>query len=264
MIHAQLEKYRDFELEQVLKILGPGEGRTLLDLGAGAGWQSRQLAGRGFAVEALDVEGSAYASQRVWKVKDYDGKTIPFPDRFFEVVYSSHVLVVVDDLSHLQGEIQRVLKPGGKAVHVLPTSTLRVWNNVAHYCSLCKLAVGFLLPWFRSSRGEAARLREKANSYSLREKIVKILTPHNLSPRGNFITQVYWFSRFFWVPFFRKSGWIVERKVPTHLFHTGYLVFDSMLPLSLRGVLSRVLGSSSCVYVLTQEQPARHREPEQV
>jgi SAM-dependent methyltransferase len=66
-------------------------GARVLEIGAGAGWQSRALAERGFHVEAVDIAGSEYAAERVFPVAHYDGHRLPFPDGRFGVVFSSNV-----------------------------------------------------------------------------------------------------------------------------------------------------------------------------
>jgi len=52
--------------------------------------------------------------------------------------YSSHMLYHAVDLDAIAGEISRVLRPGGVAVHVLPSASWRFWTTVAHYPNLVK------------------------------------------------------------------------------------------------------------------------------
>src|SRR5208283_5218724 len=98
----------------------PPRGRVL-EIGAGTGQQALELKRRGFDVAAIELADSAYAGARVFPVTDYDGARIPFPDRSFDAVFSSNALEHVRDLAFMHAEIRRVLKPGGIAVHVMPT-----------------------------------------------------------------------------------------------------------------------------------------------
>ena len=126
-----LQAIRAYELERVIGLFPPH--CRVLEIGAGAGWQSKAIGDRGHAVEAIDIGGSAYADVRVWPVRDYDGFHIPFPDGSFDVVFSSNTLEHIRHVETFQDEIRRVLNPDGIAVHILPTGSWRWWSNVAHY-----------------------------------------------------------------------------------------------------------------------------------
>ena len=43
----------------------------------------------------------------------YDGKRLPFPDNYFDAVYSYHVLEHVRDVTNVMAETRRVLRPRG-------------------------------------------------------------------------------------------------------------------------------------------------------
>ena len=86
---AYLNALRGAEIERVCRWLRPGA--RVLELGAGTGYQARELNARGFAVEAIEMVDSRYAEDRLFPIVDYDGSRIPFPDRSFDVVFSSRV-----------------------------------------------------------------------------------------------------------------------------------------------------------------------------
>ena len=115
-------------------------GTSVLEIGAGAGWQARTLAELGFAVQAIDVDvaGAGYKEIREWPVILYDGDRIPFSDRCFDIVFSSNVLEHIPQVDRFQAEIKRVLTPGGIAVHVVPTGSWRFWTNLAYYPVLAR------------------------------------------------------------------------------------------------------------------------------
>ena len=118
-----LKRIREYELELVIPLMPPGS--SVLEIGAGAGWQSKLLAEYGLGVEAIDVEDSRYESQRIWPVLIYDGENIPFPDSHFDVVFSSNVLEHIKQVDQFLDEIKRVLKPDGIAVHIVPSTSWR-------------------------------------------------------------------------------------------------------------------------------------------
>ncbi|MES2649954.1 MAG: methyltransferase domain-containing protein [Bacteroidota bacterium] len=50
----------------------------------------------------------------------YDGKTLPFENNFFDVIFSSEVFEHVFNLHELLVELKRVLRPGGKLIFTCP------------------------------------------------------------------------------------------------------------------------------------------------
>jgi len=83
----------------------------------------------GYDVCAIDIPSSNLGKDRIWPVTDYDGKTIPAEDDTFDIVFSSNVLEHIPHIYQFQKEIQRVLKPDGIVIHILPSSSWRIWSN---------------------------------------------------------------------------------------------------------------------------------------
>jgi len=107
--------------------LGPlHPGETVLDLGCGAGFDAAvaaPLVGPGGRVVGMDAtpemvirawELSAHLTFRNLSFQVAGAETLPFPNRFFDVVLSNGVFNLVLDKDRAGGEILRVLKPGGR------------------------------------------------------------------------------------------------------------------------------------------------------
>ena len=203
---------RMHELGVVLDMLPP-EGRVL-EVGAGTGWQAKALEYRGYNISAIDLPSSNYHENLVWPVTEYDGKKIPFEDNTFDIVFSSNVLEHIPHIYEFQKEIHRVLKPDGCVLHVLPSSSWRLWTNITH------LLKCWTIP---NAHGEHA---------------------------GNSLMEIYYFSRRWWTRLFRETGWVVVAQDSNRLFYTGNSIMDSRLTISIRSKLSRVLGSSCNIFVL--------------
>lgn len=216
-----LETIRQYELSRAIEFF-PRKG-SVLEIGAGTGWQAKILAERGYQVTAIDLPSSNYRNDRIWPVIDYDGSRLPFEDATFDVVFSSNVLEHIPHVRAFQKEIHRVLEPDGYAVHILPSSSWRFWTNVSH----------LLKCW-------------------------TIPGPHG-EHAGNSLTEIFFFSRRRWRTLFRETGWTITAQHSNRLFYTGHSIMDSRWSMSFRRTLSRLLGGSCTIFVLGTNL---HRSPE--
>ena len=109
------------EQEAVLEAVS-GEAGRLLDVGAGTGWWSRVLAGRGFAVTALEpspaMRGVAAARGGSGAIEWVagSGEELPFSDGRFDVVLLMTVVEFVAQPECVLAEAWRVVRPGGRLV----------------------------------------------------------------------------------------------------------------------------------------------------
>jgi len=252
-----LQKIREYELDQLIPWLP--KGSSILEIGAGAGWQAKALAERGYVVEAIDVAGSQYAENRVWPVLPYDGTNIPFPNRCFDVVFSSNALEHIARVERFQSEIKRVLQPKGIAIHTVPTASWRIWSNLSHYLSYVKkLLLLFFFKVCRSDRDSPACRPEKeraASAHFSMNVLRRAAFPPRHGERGSCISEICLFSRRGWNALFRRTGWSVQSYRPNRLFYTGSSILDARLGLRARHMLSYVLGSSCHTYLLRQSAP---------
>ncbi len=251
-----LESIRLLELECVLAEMEKiklGE-HIILEIGAGTGWQSKKLAEKGYSVESIDIDSSGYLKNRVWPITNYDGKHIPFPDNYFDVIFSSNVLEHIYHVVSFQGEMQRVLKPGGTAIHVVPSGSWRFWTSLAHYPfvvkTIKKIITKKLVPSKNGSISDEEKIVKKINQLSKFELIRKVAFPSRHGEIGNEITELYYFSRYRWFKMFTTTDWKIEKMFTNRLFYTGYTTFGYVLSLKLRRYLSYILGSSCHVFVL--------------
>jgi len=101
--------------------------KNFLDIGCAEGWIVSELIKLG--VNAYGIDGSSYAlskveqsvKERVFQVNLNDGK-IPFPDGYFDVIFSSHTIEHVHRIDNYLKELNRVMKEGGKAWIITPDS----------------------------------------------------------------------------------------------------------------------------------------------
>lgn len=257
-----LESVRLSELESVLseiKVEKPGRN-TILEIGAGSGWQSQKLSEKGHSVEAIEIDSSDYSKDSVWPTTNYDGKHIPFPDDCFDIVFTSNVLEHIPHVVAFQHEIKRVLKTDGISVHIVPSGSWRFWSNVAHYAFLVKTAKNLIVkqlspPGSENSFTEAENVAQtsqisKIEHLHLGQLLRRIALVQRHGETGNALTELYYFSRYKWVNMFTATGWKIEKVFTNRLFYTGYAILGSALSLKFRRHLSYILGSSCHIFVL--------------
>jgi SAM-dependent methyltransferase len=92
--------------------------RRVMDLGCGAGDSVDLFRSVDPSVSwvGVDIEASAEVSERTRADAEFvtfDGRTLPFEDASFELVYCKQVLEHVEHPRELVAEVARVLEPGG-------------------------------------------------------------------------------------------------------------------------------------------------------
>jgi SAM-dependent methyltransferase len=113
---------RDLDL-----FLKDGLGLRALDFGCGTGLSTAILLAKGYTVEAVDISAKMMETARAshpnvnFHLLPSTTSPLPFPDRSFDVVFSSLVLFELSSREMLHGylaEAARVLKDGGQFVAV--------------------------------------------------------------------------------------------------------------------------------------------------
>ena len=116
------------EFAEVLRLLGRGEGRDILDLGAGNGIASYALARNGWKVTALEPDESdevgagaiellaTETKLPIRVVRDF-GERLPFADESFAAIHARQVLHHALDLEGMVKELGRVLRPGARLLN---------------------------------------------------------------------------------------------------------------------------------------------------
>jgi SAM-dependent methyltransferase len=247
---GHLERVRLFEFDTV-KRLFPADARVL-EIGGGSGFQARMIATHGCQVESVDLADRPHFIEPFFPVRDYDGRVFPFPDASFDIVFSSNVLEHVPHLEAMLLEIKRVLKPGGVAIHILPSASWRLWTCVTHYLAIAREVIRRLA----GSKSAAGRQSQSASATaaapprrSLATRLLNILIPERHGEYANAFSELWYFSKMRWRRVFTGSGYELQEVYGNGLFYTGFIICPS-LSFRLRQALSRVIGSSGSVFVM--------------
>lgn len=247
MTETRLEKLRQMEIGKVRGLFEPK--MRVLEIGGGNGYQAHLISSWGCEVVSVDLSSRPIWPTNYFPVQDYDGVNLPFPAHSFDMIFSSNVLehVPTKKLPLLLKETCRVMRnPQAIAIHILPTSAWRFWNNFAHYAYLVK---------YLSGHGKTAMMpsipsREDAiKKYGLAHLIKQTILP---KPHGEYptaLSELYFYSRRRWVNEFRQAGLITDQIINSKVFYTGYGLIQNVSPEN-RNKLANYLGTATQAYVL--------------
>jgi SAM-dependent methyltransferase len=260
-----LEAIRLAEIEIVVNEIEKLDllNKNILEFGAGNGWQAKWLSRKGFTVEAIEIKSNPSKEQRVWPIREYDGKNIPFQDNCFDIVFSSSVIEHIAELPDFFVELKRVLTKNGIAIFVVPSSAWRFWTIVTHYPYIIKIFLKIATRKFsRNSRFNynqfIGNIRPGETVFSL-NTVGRILFPCRHGVVGNALTELYYFSKHRWSRLIVGSGWKIITATTNRIFYSGNLVSGGFLPIKMRNTISRILGSSCHIFVLKQELSGRYQ-----
>ncbi len=114
-----------------LRLLHPLMGATFLDLGCGAGWAARLAKDEGRAAKVIGLDFSRtaltlarrHAPQVLWI--QADGTHLPIADNSIDRLFCNGSLEHFPDINQGLAQITRVLRPGAKAVLIVPNFYVR-------------------------------------------------------------------------------------------------------------------------------------------
>ena len=137
-----LDQYHFEKLHHLLRLVAFDgyRGRSVLEVGCGAGVDLVRFARGGAEVTGVDLAPSAIDLARAnfeqqglhAKLEVADGEHLPFPDNSFDFVFAHGVVQYTADPRRLVEECRRVLKPGGEAV-------FQVYNRISWLNALGQL-----------------------------------------------------------------------------------------------------------------------------
>jgi SAM-dependent methyltransferase len=116
----------DFERRRGFLLSAVRPGLRVLDLGAGEGRFTAELAGAGTRVVGVEIAETALRRARVahpdidFRLTPVEGP-LPFADGSFDLVWASEVIEHVADTARWLSEVRRVLAPGGRLLLTTPS-----------------------------------------------------------------------------------------------------------------------------------------------
>lgn len=135
--------YHTARFKDTINLLGPGEGKRLLDVGAFPGHLTLAVQTLGYQVEALTGTNESARGLQIFSARlannnipvtlaDVEFDTFPFTDKSFDVVLASEIIEHLPfNPYHMLREAFRVLKPKGRII--LSTPNLPKLDNVIRF-----------------------------------------------------------------------------------------------------------------------------------
>jgi len=168
-------------------------GARILDYGCGAGDMVDEYCAAGYDAFGCDIRLEVQ-SERLRSIAA-DG-SIPFPDSWFDFVFSDQVMEHVQDHERAFSEILRVMKPGAVSLHIFPAKWKPIENHVLAPLGGVVQARWWLRLWAslgirnsfqkEKSAAEVAQLNSeylsKRTNYLSRSEILKLVSPYFGAP----------------------------------------------------------------------------------
>jgi SAM-dependent methyltransferase len=247
---APLSHFNTIRQEEITRVLSKHRGifkdKDVLEIGSGTGLQLRAISKVAKSAVGLELSGGFYIRDESLNICEYDGLNIPFSASSFDVVFSSNVMEHISEQLQVNREIRRVLRPGGKVIHIMPTRAWRIITSLLHYPLLLKKA-------FRRGAGRLSQpqvMRNQRPNISTLGKIKNTLIPAKHGEIGNWLAEYRYFGVSQWQKHFARMGWTVEAVEPIRLAYSGNCLFAERLSISSRTALSRLTGSSTAMFIL--------------
>ena len=232
------EEIRRYELDAIRHLL-PASGRVI-EIGAGSGLQASILGGWGFAVAAFDLPKRDRVAEH-HTVVEYDGIRLPVASESVDIAFSSNVLEHVPDLDALLDELHRAVRPGGVAVHVMPTPTWRLATSATHPMkSVAKTAKGQRRVTVQGLDGP-----HMSSDPRLIVRRALFTGPHGEFPSAS--AEIRGFSRAEWVRRLARPGWTSATTTTIGLFYSGSNLLPG-LPIAWRRRMGQLFGGSTIAY----------------
>lgn len=97
----------------------------VLEIGCGQGHLTKTLLARGVDIIGVDANPHAPEVAGSDRVQHMYAEDLAFDDETFDVILSVHAIEHIPPLEEALAEMARVLKPGGRAVHIYPAEPIQ-------------------------------------------------------------------------------------------------------------------------------------------
>lgn len=205
-----------------------------LEIGCGNAFQSALLANFTDKLIATDLFTEDGSSHTVGMIKakkvvealntknimlvSCSSLAMPFPDNYFDFVFSSSALEHMDDKDLALKEIRRVLKPGGYSITIVPTHMPSLYA-FAHVYLYCLARIGkFFLKSDRKPDDHAEGIGQPSLWAKFRRNFPSFPMPEPHGNYKNIFDEFFSQLPFIWERMFRQNGFEIKRSFGICLF----------------------------------------------
>lgn len=153
--------YRDFHVAAA-ELMGPGGGRTWLDVGTGPGILARLAGARGYRVKGIDRDPEMIDAARGLAAERGSDVEFAVSDlaaesaggRRYDVVSASSLVVVTADPRETLAQMKALTLPGGRLLIIEASPLMTRWRSVRLWATGRLGERGYmLLPWAMARSG---------------------------------------------------------------------------------------------------------------
>lgn len=123
--YARINRWDPSHLDKVDRLLDVEPGDRVLEVGCGRGHLTRRLAERGIDAIGIDANPNAAELAGTDRVLPMRAESLEFEDASFDFVISIHALEHIPELERALGEMGRVTRTGGTALHIYPAEPIK-------------------------------------------------------------------------------------------------------------------------------------------
>lgn len=123
--YALVNRWDPAHLRRIDRLLPLQPGERVLEVGCGQGHLTIRLAERGIDVTGIDANPNAPEVSGSDRVLHMMAEELAFDDGEFDAVVSVHAIEHIPPLDEAAAEMSRVLKPGGRALHIYPAEPIQ-------------------------------------------------------------------------------------------------------------------------------------------
>lgn len=123
--YALSQRWDRRHLATTVRLLDPGPGERILEVGCGRGHLTKRLQDLGAEAVGIDANPRAAEMAVARDIHAMRAEALDFPDGYFDKLVSVHAIEHIPAIEQALSEMARVLRPGGTMLLIYPAEPIR-------------------------------------------------------------------------------------------------------------------------------------------